>query len=206
MQIDSEDNCILHEIVGDVVENLIPSNSAAIEQVPILALSKPHPSSPLAAQTLFFTTLLLLHAVAIVLLPLAYRALTRELPVTNHLLATLFLHSRLKRLFDPLIRVLPFAISHRVCAFTQTSGIFSGWTSTTSNTRISQYRSHRADFSLSLSILPPHSTPMRRSSGELQQRYDMREIRVISDADSPGYLYAYVDGDFWKVGMSNDFV
>ncbi|KAJ3893465.1 hypothetical protein GG344DRAFT_63701 [Lentinula edodes] len=46
---------------------------------------------------------------------------------------------------------------------------------------------------------------MRRSSGELQERYDMREIWVISDADGPGYLYAYVKGDFWKVGMSHDF-
>ncbi|KAJ3809515.1 hypothetical protein F5876DRAFT_66389 [Lentinula aff. lateritia] len=47
---------------------------------------------------------------------------------------------------------------------------------------------------------------MRRSSEELQQRYSMREIRAISNADGPGYLYAYVDGSIWKVGMSNDFV
>ncbi|KAJ3926862.1 MAG: hypothetical protein NXY57DRAFT_1042906, partial [Lentinula lateritia] len=47
---------------------------------------------------------------------------------------------------------------------------------------------------------------MRQSSEELQQRYIMREIRVISNADGPGYLYAYVDGNIWKVGMSNDFV
>ncbi|KAH7868669.1 uncharacterized protein C8R40DRAFT_1074639 [Lentinula edodes] len=47
---------------------------------------------------------------------------------------------------------------------------------------------------------------MRRSSEELQQCYSMREIRAISNADGPGYLYAYVDGSIWKVGMSNDFV
>ncbi|KAJ3890085.1 hypothetical protein GG344DRAFT_66590 [Lentinula edodes] len=47
---------------------------------------------------------------------------------------------------------------------------------------------------------------MRRSSEELQQRYSIREIRAISNADGPGYLYAYVDGSIWKVGMSNDFV
>ncbi|KAJ3870507.1 hypothetical protein F5051DRAFT_447589 [Lentinula edodes] len=108
------------------------------------------------------------------------------------------------------LRASPFASSHRVCAFTQMSGIFSGRTSITSfpsNTRNSQYRSyHRADFSVSFPILPPHPAPMRWSSGELQQRYDMREIRVISDADGPGYLYAYINGDSWKVGMSHDFV
>ncbi|KAJ3874103.1 hypothetical protein F5051DRAFT_443653 [Lentinula edodes] len=75
-----------------------------------------------------------------------------------------------------------------------------------SNTRNSQYWSyHRTDFSISFPILPPYPVPMRRSSGELQQRYDMQEIWVISDADGPGYLYAYIKGDSWKVGMSHDF-
>lgn len=47
---------------------------------------------------------------------------------------------------------------------------------------------------------------MRRPSEELQRRYEMRETRGISNADGQGYLYAYVDSDRWKVGMTNEFV
>ncbi|KAJ4468450.1 hypothetical protein C8J55DRAFT_492448 [Lentinula edodes] len=47
---------------------------------------------------------------------------------------------------------------------------------------------------------------MRRSSEDLRRRYDMRAMRGISDADGQGYLYAYVDDDEWKVGLTNNFV
>lgn len=47
---------------------------------------------------------------------------------------------------------------------------------------------------------------MRRSLEELQSRYEMQEMRGISEADGQGYIYAYVDRDIWKVGMTNDFV
>ncbi|KAH7868905.1 uncharacterized protein C8R40DRAFT_1177344 [Lentinula edodes] len=47
---------------------------------------------------------------------------------------------------------------------------------------------------------------MHRPSEELQWRYEMRETRGISNADGQGYLYAYVDSDRWKVGMTNEFV
>ncbi|KAJ3809528.1 hypothetical protein F5876DRAFT_66399 [Lentinula aff. lateritia] len=69
--------------------------------------------------------------------------------------------------------------------------------------------------SLSFSIPPrlqsrrfpflPSSVSMRRSSEELQQRYEMRETRGISNSDGQGYLYAYVDIDSWKVGMTSKF-
>ncbi|KAJ3875406.1 glycosyl hydrolase family 76-domain-containing protein [Lentinula edodes] len=47
---------------------------------------------------------------------------------------------------------------------------------------------------------------MRRSFEDLQRRFGLREMRGISDADGEGYLYAYVDSDGWKIGMSNNFV
>ncbi|KAJ4468440.1 hypothetical protein C8J55DRAFT_492438 [Lentinula edodes] len=47
---------------------------------------------------------------------------------------------------------------------------------------------------------------MRRSFENLQRRFGLREMRGISDADGEGYLYAYVDSDGWKIGMSNNFV
>ncbi|KAJ3873659.1 hypothetical protein F5051DRAFT_476297 [Lentinula edodes] len=48
--------------------------------------------------------------------------------------------------------------------------------------------------------------PMRRSFEELQHCYNRREVRRISDADGEGYIYAFVDVDVWKIGMSKDFV
>ncbi|KAH7870674.1 uncharacterized protein C8R40DRAFT_1073184 [Lentinula edodes] len=47
---------------------------------------------------------------------------------------------------------------------------------------------------------------MRRSFENLQRRFGLREMQGISDADGEGYLYAYVDSDGWKIGMSNNFV
>ncbi|KAJ3925493.1 MAG: hypothetical protein NXY57DRAFT_1044056 [Lentinula lateritia] len=47
---------------------------------------------------------------------------------------------------------------------------------------------------------------MRRSIEELQRRFNMRQMRRISDADGEGYLYAYVHFDTWKVGMSNNVI
>ncbi|KAJ3924972.1 MAG: hypothetical protein NXY57DRAFT_1044494 [Lentinula lateritia] len=47
---------------------------------------------------------------------------------------------------------------------------------------------------------------MRRSFEELQRCYNRREVRRISDADGEGYIYAFVDDNVWKVGMSKDFI
>ncbi|KAJ3897345.1 hypothetical protein F5879DRAFT_996188 [Lentinula edodes] len=64
----------------------------------------------------------------------------------------------------------------------------------------------RIDFTLAASPSYSSSVSMRRSLEELQRRYEMRETRGISNADGQGYLYAYVDNDRWKVGMTNEFV
>ncbi|KAJ3911350.1 hypothetical protein F5877DRAFT_73254, partial [Lentinula edodes] len=47
---------------------------------------------------------------------------------------------------------------------------------------------------------------MHRSFEELRRRYVMRATREISNADGQGYLYAYVEDDEWKVGLTNNFV
>ncbi|KAJ3898436.1 hypothetical protein F5879DRAFT_927058 [Lentinula edodes] len=64
------------------------------------------------------------------------------------------------------------------------------------------YLVHRA----SSRQLPVSNLSMRRSAEDLQRRFGLREMRGISDADGEGYLYAYVDSDGWKIGMSNNFV
>ncbi|KAJ3845756.1 hypothetical protein EV368DRAFT_90150 [Lentinula lateritia] len=48
--------------------------------------------------------------------------------------------------------------------------------------------------------------PMRRSFEELQRCYNRREVRRILDADGEGYIYAFVNVNVWKVGMSKDFI
>ncbi|KAJ3875419.1 hypothetical protein F5051DRAFT_430587 [Lentinula edodes] len=46
---------------------------------------------------------------------------------------------------------------------------------------------------------------MYRSFQELQLLYDIRHRRTISDTDGQGYLYAYVDSNEVKVGMTKNF-
>ncbi|KAJ3876915.1 hypothetical protein F5051DRAFT_429410 [Lentinula edodes] len=44
-----------------------------------------------------------------------------------------------------------------------------------------------------------------RSFDKLQRLYDIRQRRAISDADGEGYLYAYVDSNEVKMGMTKNF-
>ncbi|KAJ3914378.1 hypothetical protein F5877DRAFT_70760 [Lentinula edodes] len=51
----------------------------------------------------------------------------------------------------------------------------------------------------------PHLNALTLGTFELQCLYDIRHRRAISDADGEGYLYAYVDSNEVKVGMTTNF-
>lgn len=46
---------------------------------------------------------------------------------------------------------------------------------------------------------------MRRSLQELQWLFNKRQSWRISDADGPGFLYAYVNNNKWKISTMNNF-
>ncbi|KAJ3963287.1 hypothetical protein EV361DRAFT_957258 [Lentinula raphanica] len=45
----------------------------------------------------------------------------------------------------------------------------------------------------------------RRSNRKLRAVYASRSSRSVSLADGPGYLYAFLDGRQWKIGMARNF-